>query len=968
MGRKQLGTMACALLNALAEVCVLGRLGNDTTSIKALLDAFPLSVYVVDRDLTVVAWNAPRETGPQGIARENAMGRPLEGLLPPEGFRAAQRAILGVFETGLPSEETVATLRHHQIYRCRRLPVRQDGRVTHVLSTFEEVTEQERAQAALRASEAKYRLLFEGNPQPMWVYDVETLAFLDVNDAALKHYGYSRSEFLRMTIADIRAAEDLPRLRDAVRSLPPARRAARWRHRKKDRELIDVEISSHAMEFCGRPARLVLASDVTQRVRAEEALQTSERMLRDAQRLARIGSWEWDLNTGTLSWSDELYEIHGVDRDGNVPLLALFWQQVHPDDRARVEALGKTAIEEASPFDYHFRIIRPDGNVRTLQTRGQVLVDGDGRACKLVGADQDVTDLKATETALWQRTEQLQAITDAMLTFLTTRSLRQASEPLLQAALEHTCSAYGFIGVLADGPVLRIVAHEGAEWHTVSNRAFHEEAVRTDGQKGCLELRDLDNLFGRVVTSGRPIVSNQPSADPRPGELPAGHPPLRAFLGVPILGSRKEVVGMIGVANRPGGYSGDELGELEVLTHATGVLFDSHLRAEREASLEQQLRQAQRMEAMGTLAGGVAHDFNNLIGVITGYADLLLKGLPVDGPQTRRLSEIRRAGERAAGLTRQLLAFSRKQVVQQRPVSLNALSADVEKMLRRLIGEHIELITAFDPQLGLVTGDPGQLEQVLMNLAVNARDAMPSGGTLRIETANASLAPPDPAESGGNRGGRYVCLKVSDTGCGMDRDTQRRIFEPFFTTKELGKGTGLGLATVYGIVEQAGGHIKVESEPGCGSSFHVFLPRLDDGVLETREPERVKAIQRGPTATILLVEDDALLRAALADLLTGDGHTVVQASDPEEALTRVPRERSGIGLILTDVVMPKMNGRRLVERLEEQGVRVPVVYMSGYTDGDLPLDERTRAEGRFLQKPFPSQALLQSVREALASG
>jgi two-component system cell cycle sensor histidine kinase/response regulator CckA len=502
--------------------------------------------------------------------------------------------------------------------------------------------------AALRASEERYRLLFDSNPTPMWVFDVETLAFLAVNDSAVQHYGYSRQEFFAMTIKDIRPAEEIATLAEDLVDAPRMKTQKTWRHRKKDGKVIAVEIATHSFAFEGRSARLVLAHDVTER---------------------------------------------------------------------------------------------------------------------------------------------------------------------------------------------------------------HK--------------------------------------------------------------------------------------------------------------LEEQLRQAQKMEAIGQLAGGVAHDFNNLLSVILSYCSTLTDELRPGEPMRDDIEEIRRAGEKAAALTRQLLAFSRQQIVEPKVLNLSKVVDDVEKMLRRVIGAHIDLATVAGPSLGSVKADRGQLEQVLMNLVVNARDAMPQGGKLLIETSNVELDENYARQHVGVNPGAYVTLAVSDTGSGMDEATQSRIFEPFFTTKPKGKGTGLGLSTVFGIVKQNGGHIWPYSEVGVGTVFKIYLPRVDQAATNTQEQVRSPHVSLRGSETILLVEDEDQVRVLVRGLLKKSGYNVLEARNAGEALLTCEGHAGRIDLLLTDVVMPQMSGTQLAKRLAATRPGMRIVCMSGYTD-DAVLNSGLVDSGMaFLQKPITPEALGRKLREAL---
>lgn len=381
--------------------------------------------------------------------------------------------------------------------------------------------------------------------------------------------------------------------------------------------------------------------------------------------------------------------------------------------------------------------------------------------------------------------------------------------------------------------------------------------------------------------------------------------------------------------------------------------------------LEEQFRQSQKMEAIGRLAGGVAHDFNNLLTIIMGYTELLLKQISPLDPIRKDLEEIKKAGKRATSLTRQLLAFSRKQILQPRVLNLNTILADIDKMLRRLIGEDIELIIIPDPTLGSVKADPGQIEQVIMNLVVNARDAMPQGGKLIIETSNVELDEAYTRHHVGVSAGSYVLLAVSDTGYGMDKEIQSRLFEPFFTTKEQGKGTGLGLSTVYGIVKQSGGNIWVYSEPGQGTTFKIYLPRIVEETAKPLKPgvEPVEPFQA--FETILVVEDEEMVRDLICRILQKNGYTVLEAKYGNEALLIGKQYVGPIHLLLTDVVVPGMSGRELAEQLESLHPEMKTLYMSGYTDNTIVHHGMLTVGTAFLQKPFTPDLLVRKVREIL---
>jgi hypothetical protein len=520
------------------------------------------------------------------------------------------------------------------------------------LRKCEERRARRRAEAEVQASEVRHRALFENSPLPMWVCDAETLRFLAVNEAAISHYGYSRDEFQHMTMADVRAAEEEPSLRDAAIASPSARRA---RHRKRDGSVILVETSAHTFVLEGKPSRLVVAKDVTARVEAEESLRRTE----------------------------------------------------------------------------------------------------------------------------------------------------------------------------------------------------------------------------------------------------------------------------------------------------------------------DQLRHAQKMEAVGRLASGVAHDFNNVLSVILSYSEMMLGILREGDPMRADVTEIAAAGQRAAALTRQLLLFSRQQVLEARVLDLNTVVGGMATMLRRLLGADVELTLLPGSDTGKVVADAGHIEQVLMNLTVNARDAMPDGGKLTINTRNVALDEEYARAHHGVKPGPYVMLAVTDTGCGMDAETQARIFEPFFTTKERGKGTGLGLSTVFGIVKQASGHLWVYSEPGKGTTFKVYLPRSD--APETRVMSIPPVETERGTETILLVDDDHALRTVARDGLRRLGYRVLEAANGGEAILIAEEHEATIHLLLTDVILPRMSGRQLALRIAAQRPGIPVLFMSGYTDEAVLQHGVLESGAAFVQKPVTPELLGRRVREVLGA-
>jgi signal transduction histidine kinase/ActR/RegA family two-component response regulator len=487
-------------------------------------------------------------------------------------------------------------------------------------------------------------------------------------------------------------------------------------------------------------------------------------------------------------------------------------------------------------------------------------------------------------------------------------------------------------------------------------------------------LKIGESLAGQVAATGRPLLLRDPAS--HPSMLPEHAQAMRrlgyhGMLTVPArVGDR--VVGVLSfLTRREEGFSTEDLAIATAFaSHAAVALENSRLLHESRRAYDElaqtqgQLEQAQKMDAIGRLAGGVAHDFNNLLTVILGRTDILLTQIKAEDPLRRGIALIQRTAGRAAELTKQLLAFSRKQVLEAVVLDLGVVTTDMKEMLARLIGEDIALVTNLAATLGHVKADRGQIEQVVMNLAINARDAMPQGGQLVVETANADLDDEYVRRNVGSRPGPHVMLAVSDSGVGIPRELQRHIFEPFFTTKEQGKGTGLGLATVYGIVQQSGGYIEVDSEPGRGTTFRIYLPRVDSASPAAERSPRAAA-PTGGTETILLVEDEDGVRELARDILRSSGYTVLEGRNGAEGLLLGERHQGALDLLLTDVVMPRMSGRELAERMVSLRPELSVLYMSGYTDDAVIRHGVLGSDTAFLQKPFTPAALVQRVRETL---
>lgn len=476
-----------------------------------------------------------------------------------------------------------------------------------------------------------------------------------------------------------------------------------------------------------------------------------------------------------------------------------------------------------------------------------------------------------------------------------------------------------------------------------------------------------EGIAGAVFASGKPEVISTVQQDARhysATDALTGYQS-RDMIVVPLKRHGGNPVGVIEILNKnKGPVNRHDLDTLVVISAIAAAAIEQSKAFEALRVKDVQLQQAQKMEAVGRLAVGVAHDFNNLLTVIKGYSELIVMAVEGNVPVRTHAEEVLKAADRAAGVTSQLLAFSRKQVFELRTVRLNEVVANVEKLLRRLIGEDIQLITTVGSNLGWIKADPGQLEQVLMNLAVNARDAMPHGGTLTIRIAHSELDETFTRHHLDFQPGMYCALSVADSGCGMNKDTLSKLFEPFFTTKDPGKGTGLGLSIVHGIVKQSRGHILVSSEPGVGTTFNIYLPCVEAPAEVGSSSDAVSAASSG-TETVLVVEDEVQVRTLECGLLEASGYHVLTASHGGEAM-QICREYPGtIHLLVTDLILPQLNGRELARQAVPIRPSMKVLYVSGYPDETLVTAGVARSQVPFLQKPFASDALLFSVRKVL---
>jgi len=748
-------------------------------------------------------------------------------------------------------------------------------------------------------SELQYRALFDENPLPMWVCDRETLAFLDVNKACVRAYGYSREDFLAMTIKDIRPPEYVPELLKDLETLDEDRKHVTV-HRRKDGGLLNVEVTRRFVRYGDREAILFLANDLTEKLRAQQSVALANEVLDTVAAFVLMADSTASITYVSPSISGLGYEPSEVLGDG-------WWNLTRPDDQERERtkhlmseiAQGKTPV---SSTPYETVVQCKDGSWKCILWQDSAQIPG-----FVIGVGQDITERKATQEALEKSEARLRRLVESNVVGVNFSDLAGG----LVEANDAFLNLIGYTREELRSGALRWDVITAPEYFETDRRAIAE--LKAEGFCRPIEKEYIRKDGARV----------------------------------PVL---------LGVAMLPGSAT-------DCVCIVVDLSERKRLEQERQA-LHEELIQSHKMEAVGQLAGGIAHDFNNILNVIGGYTELIMSKLPAGDQLCRNAERVLAATRRAADLVAQLLAFSRKQMLTTRVLNLNSVIGDILEMVRRLIREDIQLIFSPDSDLDLVSADQSQIEQVIINLTVNARDAMGEGGELRITTRNVRVGP-----FGSNiptlPPGEYVNVTVADTGSGMDKETLARIFEPFFTTKEFGLGTGLGLSTVYGIVKQSGGEILVESEPGRGATFAIYLPKTlqQPAPVVSQEPQLETLHGR---ETILVVEDEEALREATSEYLDRLGYKVLTARDGEEALEIAARYTGDLKLLITDLVMPRLSGRSVCERLFRLRPGLKAIFMSGYTDelGESPLPGQ---DIPFLRKPFLLRELGNLVRKVVDS-
>ncbi len=989
-----------------AVIAEIGRIISSTPDINAVYERFAgrakelipfdrISVNIIDREKNVlthtyvagasIPGRQPGDLVSLDGTVAHAVSLMKQGLLirADDGKETVTRypALLSAFNCGLISMIVVPLVSNNNVIGVMHLASRKrnaytdrDLRITEsignqiagAIANAMLLDDRKKAEEGLKRSEERFRQLSEATFEGVLIHDREKI--LDVNQRYANLFGYSASEIIGRSTDEVVKQVVAPDDRNTVLGNTYGESETSYEAWgvRKDGTTFPAEIVGKNTLFMGREARVVIVRDITQRREAEEAIRRSER---EATKLALENAVMAEIGRIITSTPNigEVYERFA--------------------EKAR----------ELIPFD-RIAISLADQEKDILQVSyvAGVLVPGRqaGFAIPLEGTSAQA--VIQTRKSLLIHAEDRNEIATRYPTLLPTFDVGLRSAILVPLISRDQAKGVLFFGskrahAYTDVDV-RIGENIGNQVAgAIANTLLFEEHKRTAEalRENEEKFRDLyDNapggyhefdMEGRITNINKTELemmgySFEEVIGKHVWKFSVDEDARREAILARLAGTNLPSQGIRRTYRRKDGTEFPILIHIRMLRDANGrikgirsavqdITEQDKLEKERE-TLQEQLRESQKMEAIGQLAGGIAHDFNNMLTIIKGYTQLTLAEMNEQDPLRGNVDEIKKAADRAAGLTRQLLAFSRRQVMEMKIIDLNAALYNLEKMLRRVIGEDIDLVTLLAEDLGRVKTDPWQIEQVIMNLAVNARDAMPSGGKLVIETTNAELDEIYAHSHVGITPGRYVMIAVSDTGVGMTHEVKERIFEPFFTTKEKGRGTGLGLSTVYGIVRQSGGDVWVYSEPGQGTTFKIYLPRVDESLEELREKITAGETPQG-TETILVVEDEEAVRKLAVRILKRQGYAVLDASSGEEALLIAGEHKGPIHLLVTDVVMPGMSGGTLAEQLTPIRPEMKVLYMSGYTDDAIVHHGMLDPGANYIQKPFTVEGLVGKVKEVL---
>jgi PAS domain S-box-containing protein len=1017
-------------------------LTENSLDILTILDQDGVVVYKSPSVKTVLGYDAWELTGKSVFEHIHAEDLPR--------VRDAFQASLAKPEEGIRLQfrfqHKDGSWRHLEAIGQNRLA---DSEVAAIVINSRDVSDRWRAEEELRSSEKQYRLLFHSNPNPMWVFDLETLAFLEVNEAAIQHYGYTREEFLAMTIADIRPPEKGGQRK--MTAIDSADRGLVWRQRRKNGSFIDVEVLWSPMAFRGHFAALTMATDVTERRRVDHRNQIFSKLshrLSSTTTPSEAAMIICEAADGLFKWDDFALDLYSAKNDEVFSLLnittvegqrveipsslqpktanALIRRVVErgaelissteaKDHSAATmlapilkgaQVIGVLFIQNHSPGSYTPRDlemlqtladqcggalarVRAEGELHQTEQRFRDLFENSPDAIFVEDLSGTVLDVNLAGCVLNGMTRE-ELIGKNSLADLIPPSRREAARQDFQKLAEGKLSWVEGERLTGDRRVVPVEVRAGRVEYNgrpalllhirdITQRRTAEAALQSsemlfrsvwENSVDGMRLTDekgfiiaVNDAFCKLVGLEAALLAGKPltvvyAESENPLEMLGRHRDQFLTRTTEPKTERQCVLHNGQAVTLETTHSFVEI-------HGRTLLMLSLFRdVTAQRRLEEQFRQSQKMEAIGQLAGGIAHDFNNILTVIHGHASLLSMS-DLDDTGARSAQQITQAAERAAGLTRQLLAFSRRQLIQPKRLDMNKTVGNLTDMLGRILGEDVSLQLNYSKSPATVEADAGMMEQVLLNLAVNARDAMPRGGQLGIRISLVDVDAAHIQRHHEARVGRFVCVSKSDTGCGIPPENISRIFEPFFTTKEIGKGTGLGLATVYGIIKQHQGWIEVESAVGKGTTFRIYIPFVGTAQTDTEKPTTQLTI-RGGTETILLVEDERPVRELVARVLQKYGYQIWQAGSGHDALGVWHEHKAGISLLLTDLIMPgNMNGHELAERLwaEEPGLKV--IFTSGYSADIVGKNFKLDPELNFLQKPYHPQTLALTVRRCL---
>jgi len=771
------------------------------------------------------------------------------------------------------------------------------------------------------AARRRFRAALDASDDTIFLIDPETLEIIDFNLSVPGILGYSPDQLRDHPLPDLLPETDRPVLRSMVAELVAGRRErialdSTYRRRSGSQFPVEVRLTLTDPEH-GTPVIIAVARDMTRRRQAEKDLRKSETLLNRAQRIASTGYSEWDLQHGTLAWSEQTFRIFGRSASEYTPNEARFVDSIHPEDRVQVRASMDQAAATGEPYVCHYRIVRPDDEIRHIREQGEASErDPDHAPLRILATLQDVTELRRMEEDL------------------------RRSESLLRQVTESIEDVFRLDDLEKDGRTVYVSPAFETVWGLPPEALYRDPLAFLEGvhpedrtRVATAFARRADEEYDQTYRVIRPDGGLRWVRD-------------RAY---PVRDPSGKVYRIAGVAS--------DITDLKVAEQG-----------KENALLE--LAQTRKLEAVGLLAGGIAHDFNNLLTSISGFSQLALLKLDDASEAAADLRTVCESADRAAGLTRQLLAFSRKQPLATSVLNLNDSVHSLAEMLGRIIGERVRVVTELETRLRLVEGDPVNIDQVVMNLSINARDAMPQGGQLILRTANRTVREADlPDLPPDARAGEFVAVEVADTGEGMDAETVARVFDPFFTTKQSGKGTGLGLSVVYGVARQHGGWVEVDSTPGVGTTFRILIPVARAGARPEAEdtvPETDVAAPGG--GHILLVEDDPSLRRFATTALTGQGYRVTAVGSVREATEVLADAAASVALVFADVILGDGSGIQLAEQVFASHPNLPVLLSSGYPDDDERCGAIREQGIPFLQKPYALNLLLDTVADLIRQG